>query len=375
MIDLLSLENFKAIKNNDFKFSKLTLFSGINGIGKSTVLQSLLLLRQTYEKNNFNSDGLILNSDYVKMGVGKDILYVNAEKDIVLEKEIIKIKVLWATENSIDLYFNYDESSDVQSKNEISKIDKNSFSESLFTSNFQYLSAERINPSSTYSASEFVVKQKRSLGVKGEYTAHFLAENGNSKITLEALKHTSSKSSLLIDNINAWMSEISPGTKVIAKKIPEINQATLHYQISASDLIYTIKPENTGFGLTYVLPVVTAIISAKPGDLLIIENPESHLHSSAQSVIAKMIALASESNVQIIVETHSDHFLNGIRLAVKNCDIKKDNVKIYYLSKSTDLSENSVEIEEIEIDSDGRVNKWPKGFFDEWDVSLDKLLT
>lgn len=73
------------------------------------------------------------------------------------------------------------------------------------------------------------------------------------------------------------MSEITPGVKIITRTIPEINQASLHYQFaSATEYTNEFRPENTGFGLTYVLPVVTALLCSKPGDLLIIENPESH---------------------------------------------------------------------------------------------------
>ena len=163
--------------------------------------------------------------------------------------------------------------------------------------------------------------------------------------------------------------------KIITKLIPEINQASLHYQFSsATEYTNEFRPENTGFGLTYVLPVATALLCSKPGDLIIIENPESHLHPSGQSLIGKLIALASENGVQVAIETHSDHIINGIRAAVKNKDLTSENVVVYFLSRDMTSVEHCTNVEKIEINQNGKIDHWPEGFFDEWDKSLNILL-
>lgn len=369
MIERLSLRNFKSIKDEVFDFEGLTLFSGLNGMGKSTALQSMLILRQSHDKHLLPDIGISLTGEYVCIGNGNDLLFNDAEE------EVIDIEVIWSS-SSLDLHFDYSEKSDMQP---IRKSDEDikgtPFEESLFTPSFQYLSAERISPRSTYDVSEYAVNQRRSLGVKGEYTAHFLAEHGNDAISIKAFKHPDALTDYLIDNLNAWMSEITPGTKVIAKLIPEINKASLHYRFSSANAITTnFRPENTGFGLTYVLPVVTAVLSARSGDLLLIENPESHLHPAGQALIAKLIAIAAHNDVQIIIETHSDHFLNGIRQSVKSKLIDADNVCVYFLSRDIDSSEHSVQVEKVAIEPSGRIEYWPKGFFDEWEKSLNTLI-
>lgn len=367
MLNLLSLKNFKSIKEEDFDLRKLNIFTGFNGMGKSSVIQSLLLLRQSHDKHMLPNEGLSLVGEYVKIGIGKDLLYMNAEE------EVVKIEAFWDKSN-LEFYFRYNETSDMQPISS-SHIEGQVFTESLFTSNFQYLSAERISPKSVYDVSEYAVNQKRSLGIRGEYTAHFLSQNGNDPLSISELRHPEATTTHLIDNLNAWMSQITPGMKIITKLIPEINQASLHYQFSsATEFTNEFRPENTGFGLTYVLPIVTALLASKPGDLLILENPESHLHPSGQSVVAKMISIASENNVQIIIETHSDHIINGVRGSVKNEKIKSENVLIYFLSRDLTSSEHCVDIEKIEIDEKGRIDSWPEGFFDEWDKSLSILL-
>ena len=370
MLERIHLQNFKSIKDEPFDLEYLTLFSGFNGMGKSSTLQSLLLLRQSHEAHLLPNKGISLSGEYVRIGTGKDLLFSDSNDDF------IGIELIWG-DSYLNLKFEYIESSDMQpvirSERDISSEDV--FNESLFTSSFQYLSAERITPKSTYEVSEYAVKQKRSLGVKGEFTAHFLAVNGDIPIAIDALKHEKSLTNSLIDNLNAWMSDITPGTKVITKLIPEINQVSLHYQFSSStQRTDNFRPENAGFGLTYVLPVVTAVLSARQGDLILIENPESHLHPAGQSLVARLIAIASENGVQIIVETHSDHFLNGIRSSVKNNKLDPNNVSIYFLSRDVACAEHSIQTENVRIEPDGSVSHWPTGFFDEWDKALSTLI-
>lgn len=369
MLERLNLNNFKSIKEGTFDLENLTLFSGLNGMGKSSILQALLLLRQSYEKHLLPNTGISLTGEYVRIGNGKDLLFTDGDD------EFVDIEVYWPN-SSLQFRFDYIEKSDLQPiVRKESNTEGEPFEEALFTSSFQYLSAERIIPKSTYDVSEYAVNQRRSLGTKGEYTAHFLAEHGDAEIVIGALKHSQSSTNNLIDNLNAWMSEITPGTKVIARLIPEINQASLHYQFASStDMTAQFRPENTGFGLTYVLPVVTAVLSARPGDLLLIENPESHLHPAGQSLVARLISLASQNGVQIIIETHSDHFLNGVRTSVKTKNIDSDKVCIYFLSRDSESSEHAVHIEEVRIEPSGRIDYWPIGFFDEWDKSLTALI-
>lgn len=368
MLETIAIKNFKLLKNQLFHLNNLTIFSGLNGMGKSSLIQSLLLLRQSYNKNMLTTKGLSLTGEYVKIGNGADVLSVNAEN------ESIEYDLFWEDSITLSLTFLCRKESNVSVLEKESSTG-NWFQQSLFTSSFQYLSAKRISPKSAFDLSDYDVKELNSIGITGEYTVHFIAEKGLDNISIEALRHPSAVSATLIASINAWMSEITPGTRVIAKVIPEINQASLHYQFETSkDHTKSFRPENVGFGLTYVLPIVTAVLNSKPGDFLIFENPESHLHPAGQSAIAKLIALASENGVQILVETHSDHILNGVRVAVKREIISENHVELYYLSRDMDSNEHTVQVMHPKIDSAGKIDHWPAGFFDEWDHSLDALL-
>ncbi len=370
MIEQLELVNFKSIDNHVFNFEELNIFTGLNGAGKSSIIQSLLLLRQSHEKHMLPDQGVSLYGEYVKIGTGKDLLFVGADEDCV------QIKLTWSEVRELNLSLEYTKGSDMQPLNPDQSGDSGKpFETALFTSQFQYLSADRISPKATYEVSDYAVNQSRSLGIRGEYTAHFLAVNGGEIITIEAFQHPDANNKTLSSNLDAWMSEITPGTKVNARFIPEINQASLHYQFASStELTQSFRPENVGFGLTYVLPVVLAVLASKPGDLLIIENPESHLHPGGQSLMGKLVSLASKNGVQIFVETHSDHFFNGIRNAVKSGDIECNSVNVFYLSRTTDTATHAANIDEISLDENGKVGYWPPGFFDQWEKSLETLL-
>jgi len=193
-------------------------------------------------------------------------------------------------------------------------------------------------------------------------------------LPIEALKHPKAPSLLLLDNLDKWMAEISPGIRIHAQVQKATNTVALSYAFEqGKEMTADFKPQNVGFGLTFVLPVLVAILRASPGDLIIIENPEAHLHPGGQSVLGKLCSIAATNGVQLFIESHSDHFLNGVRVAVKEGSIPPDQVKLFYLERST-ASMHETMVVSPEIDQHGRINKWPQGFFDESDRLLEKLL-
>ena len=368
MIKFIRIQRFKSLKDAQFTLASLNLFSGLNGMGKSSLIQSLLLLRQSYEKNTLFKKGLLLKGDYVSLGTGQDVLAENAEEDT------IEFTLTWDEAKPVHFIFDYDSKSDLQPLKKNSDLDESLEEESLFTKKFQYLSADRISPKSSYDVSNYYIRDLNSLGNHGEYTAHYIAEYGLAELSIKALKHPDSASNSILDNLDKWMSEISPGIKIHAKLQPAMNVVSLNYAFQqGTEMTADFKPQNVGFGLTFVLPVLTAVLSAKPGDLLIIENPEAHLHPAGQSIIGKLCAIAAHNGVQLFMETHSDHFLNGVRVAVREKIIPNYEVKIFYLERST-TSVHEALVLNPEIDENGRIDIWPEGFFDEGDRLLEKLL-
>lgn len=369
MIEFINIKNFKTLLDASFPLGTLNLFSGLNGMGKSTLVQSLLLLRQSYERNTLKSKGLLLNGDYVNIGTGKDAL-----SSFSGQEEII-FTVKWREiDQPVGFEFDYQHDSDLLPLRKTG-IDGSSAALSLFNSDFQYLSADRLGPQSHHQLSEFHIRDLKSLGNHGEFVVHFIAVNGAKDLDIAALKHPKAISHTLLANIEAWVSDITPGLKIKAVAQPQFNSASLSYSFNqGKETTEEFKPQNVGFGLSYVLPVVTSILSAARGDLLIIENPESHLHPAGQSLMGQLCAIAANNGVQLIIESHSDHFLNGIRVAVKQQVIDARDVKIFFLQRDIHNPIHASEVMYPSIDNQGRIDCWPNGFFDQWDKELDQLL-
>ncbi len=370
MISNIYIKNFKSLGDIDLVMNNLTLIAGKNNVGKSSLIQVLLLLRQSFEKRTLLESGLLLQGDYIKVGKGKDALSNDTNEDF------FQFSIDWEDGFCLDLKYKYENKSDLQPflKEKCDEYSNTSlFDKALFNNHFRYLSADRIIPQSSYPASDYHVDTLNSLGIKGEYTPHYLSVNETLEVNDE-ICYSQSSSKTLLRQVNDWMSGISGGIKIGANVIEEINSVSLTYEFLTENG-YTDKftPINVGFGLTYVLPVVTALLSSRAGDLLIIENPEAHLHPSGQSIIGRLISLVAESGVQILVETHSDHILNGIRVAVGEKKVSKDNISLLYFSKNDELEQHAT-ITTPYMDEKGRLDEWPQGFFDEWDIQLDKLL-
>lgn len=368
MINFIRIQRFKSLNDAQFPLGALNLFSGLNGMGKSSLIQTLLLLRQSQEKNTLQKKGLLLKGDYVSLGTGQDILAENAEI------ETIEFTLTWENESPRYFVFKYESKSDLQPLASYSKVDTSIENHSLFNKKFQYLSADRISPKSSYDVSEYYIRDLNSLGNHGEYTAHYVTEYGLTQLPIKALRHPESSSPSLIDNLDKWMSEISPGIRIHAELQPAMNVVSLSYAFQqGAEITADFKPQNVGFGLTFVLPVLVTLLRSHPGDLVIIENPEAHLHPAGQSVIGRLCAIAAKNGVQLFIESHSDHFLNGVRVAVREKMISAHEVKVFYLERSMS-SVHEVLVVNPEIDEDGRIDIWPKGFFDEGDRMLEKLL-
>jgi predicted ATPase len=277
MLEFIRIQRFKTLLDASFPLASLNLFSGLNGMGKSSVLQVLLLLRQSYESNTLLSRGLRLKGDYIALGTGKDVLAEQADVNT------IDFLLTWEGLAPVIFSFDYDSQSDLQPIRKGLTNLHNPEELSLFNHKFQYLSANRIIPKNFYEASDYFIRDLNSLGNQGEYTAHFIAENCSDPISIGALKHPKAVTSTLLDNLDKWMAELSPGLRIHAKKQPEVNAVSLGYAYEhGKDVTADFSPQNVGFGLTYVLPVVAELLRAKAGDMVIIENPESHLHPLAR---------------------------------------------------------------------------------------------
>lgn len=378
MITKLEISNFKSHKHTCIHLGHLTVLTGINGCGKTSVIQSLLLLRQSFLKNRL-ALGLDLNQPLCNIGIANDALYQLAENGI--------ISFVFSTDNN-KYTFEFDAEKGLND----SFIRKHKYNEaasqieklndiSLFNNDFQYISASRWGGRSIFPKESFAVEVQKQISQsegQGELVAHFLYKYGSDNVL--NYYDTNDQDLSLLAQVVYWEQKISPNVTINVEAGRDNNSFTIGYGFDGEDEqtkpIRNLHAENIGFGISYTLPVIVAILSARPGALVIIENPEAHLHPQGQSELARLISKAANFGVQVIVETHSDHIINGIQITCKEHgeNIKKgiDNslVRVYsFYRKVKHISQ----IEEVVIKSDGLLELQPKGFFDQAENDMYKL--
>ena len=272
----------------------------------------------------------------------------------------------------MDLHFNYIPTSDYLPLLEQNK--PRYCKGTLFDDRLLYLSAYRIAPRELYQIADEKELEKRELGINGELALHYLYAYGDQSITNEKVLYDVSSDRSLQIQLRYWLSLISPGIIPLIDVDSTLRKAELRYAFrEGDDRTNAYKSLNVGFGITYVLPVVTSLLLARPGDLLLIENPEAHIHPSGQKWIGNLIASAASGGVQVIVETHSDHVINGIRLAVKHGKINHEDAGIFFFYKDEEDGYRH-KVSSPRIDENGKIDIWPSGFLDEWDAELLELL-
>jgi predicted ATPase len=335
MISIISIKNLKSLRAIDLDVCPLNILAGINGVGKTAFIQALLLLRQSYEQKLLPSKGLSLIGDYVHIGRVIDAYSENASRE-----EGLSIELEFHNNQFANFRFEFNaeqRDENIMPLNQNSEFSDEIFQTNLFSNNFNYLTAERIGPRIIYSLSPSRVLDKRQLGMQGEFAPHFLSEFGESLLLpIKELRHPDAKNDRLIEQVNAWLNEISPGASVETKTVDRIREyAELKYKFKVGDTGFTneYSPLNVGFSFSYNLSILVAILSAEPGGILFMENPESHLHPKGQSIIGRLLSIAAEHGVQIFVETHSDHIINGVRVAVKHGNIGAHHVGIFFFER------------------------------------------
>lgn len=377
MLDEIVIKNFKSHQDTSIQLNNLTILTGMNCSGKTSVIQALLLLRQSYLKGRL-MDGLDLNKPLCNIGVGNDALYRHASFG----------EISFEIRHSGELFsFTFDAGFSALSDSFLSKklysnnIENGKLAEiPLFNNEFQYVSASRWGGRSIFPKETYSAETQRQISLdngQGELVAQYLYKFGSQDV-YDYSKGDETDLSLLNQTIY-WEQKISPNVKIDVELGKDNNSFSVLYAyngVNGQKPVNDLRAENIGYGISYTLPVVVALLSARPGALVIIENPEAHLHPAGQSELAKLITAVAEHGVQVIVETHSDHIVTGVQLACKDNTlnsengINKENVSIYH---SYNSEGQASKMEKVEIKDNGKLEYQPKGFFDQAELDMLKL--
>jgi predicted ATPase len=444
MISQIALYNFKCFEGgHEFPLSKFNLLTGINGRGKSSLLQSLLLMKQTTEYDS-SSNCLILNGSCVQLGSFEDIKnsFAPNKSEDGLNNEFLAFRFEFIntfdfqqdsiSKTAIDYVFVKDDDDDSLATIRVCTFDKENgsngindfatktdksidnnenqdcreyvdgryfkrnkdekivfndfmFKNTMFNSliptkisvntgdyNFsifkriQFISADRIGPKNYYEIQN-VNKNFSWVGSKGENTASILWKKKGNHVHEEL--YLGADANTLLQQTEEWLNFIFDGAKININT--EGGVVLISYNTKQGRERY--KPSNVGFGYSYILPIVVAGLIANSGEILVIENPEAHLHPRAQHKLTQFLAKVAATGVQIFVESHSEHILNALRI----CTIEQegqekilDNTDLSILYFQDNLTTPFIH---IPIDEKGGIDEWPEGFFDQTDKDFKIL--
>lgn len=367
----LNISGFKCFKDDSFTLKEITLLTGSNGTGKSSLIQALLLVRLAIEKNlrhksqkdyqnitEWNDNLIPLNNGYqLKLGTNFDIIREKETKE-----NAIKIQL-----NDETFVFKFPSDEENSTSLEVDYLPKNTSNDIPFwrKNEFYYLHTERLGPRHALeqNSTEFI-----NCGYQGEYTAQVLAKYGEKAGFSSAMIQP--KTSLLLLTVNKWLDTICPNVTVSAVPAGDMSyQIKLTGTSNKSPMLAT----NIGFGISYSLPIIVTGLVVKKGSVFIVENPEAHLHPKGQSNIGYFLGKVAEAGVKIIIETHSEHVVNGVRRAIlESNSLKTTDANIYFFNGFD--SKQSSKVELIGIDEDGSLSKFPKDFFDQVNQDLSEII-
>lgn len=377
MLKKINIKNFKSFDEKEINLSKLNVLSGINGSGKSTACQALLVLKQYA---NTTKETLDLNLEPLHLGKVQDIYHHNANKALI-SLSVTNENV----EDGVDLLANQgDLEKDFAKFGCIGPKKIEGGSQELTEYNIKktlreikYLAAEREGPRTAQDTNHQTVRIDNHVGVYGEYTNSYLEYFGSEPLVLEYRSHLKAPSEQLAIQTAYWLKDISPNINLTTKNHSETDQVSLTYSFDIrAGKSEGVRPTNIGFGISYVLPVIVMCLTAKPGDVIIIDTPEAHLHPKGQFIMGELIACTAADGVQVIVETHSDHVINGIRVQTIKEVLEPEDSQFYYFELGTgkDFSAPVTIVHNPKINSSGQFDHWPDGFFDEWSYALNEML-
>lgn len=355
MLTKIKMSNFKLFDDEVIiPLSNLNIFTGINGRGKSTAQQSLILMKQSIENNEIKH--IKFHGSYLELGSFNDIKNKDAQIEFSFYRD---------DKN----YLSYKFGAELADQLVSDRITYDSFgSFNIDFTKVKYIAAERLSPKAYYKRE--IGMNSNGVGKNGEFTVSILLDKSEDYDLINSnLLLPTDKTTTLPDQTGEWLNRIFQGAAVDVRKL-STTLLEMTFMGPNSKTKKDIKAPNMGYGYSNVLPIVVAGLIAREGDMLIIDSPEAHLHPSAQSELAKFLAKVSLCGIQVFIETHSEHILNGIRIAVNSDDINisSDNVSLLY------FQDNAVErIKQITIESNGSINEWPNGFFDQYEKDLSKL--
>lgn len=426
-INRIAIQGYKSIADRcSIDLGYLTVLAGANSSGKSSLLQPLLILKQTLE-SQFDPGSLLINGGSVKMTsvsqiqpripdsrktsdliielglssgrfvrlkfsmaqmkrgvkiIESDYLITLEDKEICLKKGLSRQDLLNLIRQQLKnhplaaLLNIYEESAD----NPL--IEKSCFLDLALSGNgfsvpfslFDQYAKEirriihvpgiRGNPERMY--------QKTAIGP--EFTGIF------DKYVASIILAWKTEKKAEFKRLSQDLAELGLTWKIDAKQVDDsqlellVGRCPAHNPSSnqnpkAGD---TVNIADVGFGVSQVLPVLVALLVAEPGQLVYIEQPEIHLHPKAQVTLANLLVRAAKRHVRVVLETHSSILLLAIQALVAEGQLLPIDTRLHWVTRN---AEGATEVNSTQLDEIGAFGDWPEDFADTWLTLEDRYLS
>ena len=349
-VDAVIMEGFKCFDALRLELGQLTMVTGFNGGGKSTALQPLLLIAQALRLGDLTT--LPLNGPLVRLGTAGDIAPRASERTMLLRAE----------GDRCDVEFRPKLQSGERSLSFIG-CEKTRGHCGLDTLSF--LSAVRAGVQDVFPIPEFA--NVPDVGSDGRFAPYWY-DRLVDEVVDGSRRMAGIEATTFRKQLDGWLGCLFPGAEANVWNIADVSRMSLRFRLSG--IGDWKRPANIGYGLTYAFPILVSLLSALRGQVIVIDSPESHLHPSAQSQMGRILARFAKSGVQIIVESHSDHLLNGVRLAVRDGVLAPDDLRLHFF-RGAEGGEHGVT--SPTVGKGGEIHEWPDGFFDQSEKDLSLL--
>ncbi|WP_320736074.1 AAA family ATPase [Enterobacter roggenkampii] len=444
MITEFSLNNFKSFKHLDgFKINNLTIIAGKNSCGKSSILQSLLLLKQTLTgrgieaieldgehltysnlkeiayslppvnrakikysfviKNNdevCHIDFSIVNRkydshytpdiDYFKTRIIKGrgrSRTVNFFKPVLDEKKLTFLfpeKIIDQLASDVKISTSFVNFMPYSLSAELNLISPKSGKKSKriipvpmqlvypnevpyldefnrFLRNIKYLGPVRATPKRAY---VHFTEAATDLLPSGENAAHVLWARQNEIVSFEGREER------LIDALNRCI-EIVGLSQVISPS--RIGDLIYKINLSQKDCKGEVTISDVGFGYSQLIPIILLCLLSEKNDLIILEQPEIHLHPSSAANLADLFLRFIQDGRRVLIETHSSELISRLRLRVIESPELKDKITVSFVD-ADDISNEGAKVRQFNIDEKGMFPVYPDGFLDESDKLAEAII-
>jgi len=380
MIRELAIKNFKCFTDLRLEITPLTLLTGFNGGGKSTALQPLLLLAQGLRAPS-GTQGFPLNGPLIRLGAVGDVLPENSPaKDVQITINGQDESIEWILEAPAgERMFNVTSARRISHASpqvnwqsapwppESSAAQVTGVWSSL--RDLIFLSAVRQGAADAFPVPDLPSAVPGDVGQDGQFAAYWYDQFVDDEVE-PARRHPDEPATSLRKQLDAYLNTLFPGAQANVSASQNVDLLGVKFRLSDSSAWQ--RPANIGYGLIYSFPILVALLTARPGCIIIVDSPEAHLHPSAQSKMGSILSRFAASGQFILAETHSDHLINGVRLAVLEDTLANDSVSIYFFAGAGAGAEGHG-VTRPRLDDRGRFNTWPRGFFDQSEEDLSRL--